>query len=107
MEAFLPTGRRTNNFKHKEEGEGRMKSDSCDRLKIKSTMQKCINPLQVQTHAANILVYTYTDEESDGSVNVNKASELGEKQMVEFEKELSDSFKTVVHQGYPHEISQR
>ena len=70
-----------------------MNSDSCDRLKIKSTMKKCIHPLQVQTHAANILVYIYTDEESDGSVNVNKASELGEKQMVEFEKELSDSFR--------------
>ena len=66
--------------KHKEEGERRIKSDYEDRSKIKTALDKCIHPLEVKSHASNILVNIYTGEESDKSTHVYKAAELGEEQ---------------------------
>ena len=50
---------------HKEEGKGRIKADSEDRLKIKTTLDKCIHPLRIESHSSNILVNIYTAEELD------------------------------------------
>ena len=77
--------------KHKEEGTGRIKSDAGDRSKIRSALSKCIHPLLVETHASNVLVNIYTGEESTKSVNVNKAAEIGKKQMDEFQENLLDA----------------
>ena len=66
---------------HKEEGEGRIKSDYEDRSKMKTKLDKCMHPLEVKSHTSNLLVNIYTGEESEKSTNVYKAAELGEKQM--------------------------
>ena len=70
--------RTSNDTKHKEEGEGRIKSDYEDRSKIKTALDKCIHPLEVKSHASNVLVNIYTGEQSGKSTNVYKAAELGE-----------------------------
>ena len=72
--------RTSSDTKHKEEGEGRIKSDYERRSKIKTALDKCIHPLEVKSHASNILVNIYTGEESDKSTHVYKAAELGEEQ---------------------------
>ena len=64
--------------KHKEEGEGRIKSDYEYWSKIKTELEKCIHPLEVKSHASNVLVNIYTGEQSGKSTNVYKAAELGE-----------------------------
>ena len=81
---------------HKEEGEGRIKSDYEDRSKIKTTLDKCIYRLEVKSHTSNFLVNIYTDEESKKSTNVYKAAELGEKQMQEFQQELPDGIRNTL-----------
>lgn len=40
-----------------------------------------------------VLVDFYASEESDQSVNMNKAAELGAKQMIEFQDDLMSAFK--------------
>ena len=81
----------SSNRKHKEEGEGRIKSDYEDQSKIKTALDKCIHPLEVKSHTSNVLVNIYTSEESDKSTNVYKATELGEQQMQQFQKELAET----------------
>ena len=88
--------RASSDTKHKEEGEGRIKSDYEDRSKIKTALDKCIHPLEVKSHASNILVNIYTGEESDKSTNVYKAAELGEEQMQQFQKEVPDGFRNTL-----------
>ena len=78
--------RASSDTKHKEEGEGRIKSDYEDWSKIKTELEKCIHSLEVKSHASNVLVNIYTREESDKSTNVYKAAELGEEQMQQFKK---------------------
>ena len=46
--------------KHKEESAGRIKSDSVDREKIRSSLQQCIHPLQIESHDSNTVVNVYT-----------------------------------------------
>ena len=41
--------RASGDTKHKEEGEGRIKSDYEDRSKIKTSLDKCIHPLEVES----------------------------------------------------------
>ena len=86
--------KQSNKGRHKEEGDGRIKSDNNDRVKIRKALEKCIHPLKVHTHASNTMVNIYTGEESDSSVNVNKARDIGEKQMTAFENDLPDAFRT-------------
>ena len=67
--------RASSDAKHKEEGEGKIKSDYKDRSKIKTALDKCIYPLEVKYHASKVLVNIYTGEESEKSTNVYKAAE--------------------------------
>ena len=48
--------RASSDTKHKEEGEGRIKSDKEDRSKIKTALDKCIHPLEVKFHASYVFV---------------------------------------------------
>ena len=89
----LGSKQQTHDPKHKEEGTGRIKSDADDRSKIRSALNKCIHPLLVETHASNVLVNIYIGEESTKSVNVNKAAEIGKKQIDEFQDNLPDAFR--------------
>ena len=81
---------------HKEEGEGRIKSDYEDRSKIKTALDTCIHPLEVKSHASNVMVNIYTGEESDKSTNVYKAAEMSEEQMQQFQNELPDGFRNTL-----------
>ena len=38
---------------HKEKGAGRIKADEFDRSKLRSTLQKCIHPLDIESYACN------------------------------------------------------
>ena len=49
--------------------------------------------MQIDPHASYGLVNVYTSEESDQSVNMNKAAGLGAKQMIEFQEGLVSAFK--------------
>ena len=80
--------------KHNEEGYGRIKADQIDRKKLQDNLEKCIHPLQVDTHKNwNTLVNIYTGEEVGEDVNVNKAVEIGQKQMKEFCSSLPQGFR--------------
>ena len=84
---------KSNYIKHKEEGEGRINSDSEDRLKMKTALEKCIHPLDIDSHAdAEVLVNIYTGEVSD-SLNVHNAKEIGIEQWAQFEEGLPESFR--------------
>ena len=84
---------KSNDIKHKEEGQGRINSDSEDRLKIKTALEKCIHPLDIDSHAdAEVLVNIYTGEVSDSS-NVHNAKEIGTEQWAQFEDGLPESFR--------------
>ena len=96
--------RASSDTKHKEESEGRIKSDYEDRSKIKTALDKCIHPLEVKSHASNVMVNIYTGEESDKSTNVYKAAELGEEQMQQFQKELTDGFRNIDNQSGTYDI---
>ena len=87
--------RASSNSKHKDEGEGRIKSDYEDQSKIKTALDTCIHPLEVKSHPSNVLVNIYTGKESEKSTSVYKAAELGEKQMQQFQ-ELSDGFRNTL-----------
>lgn len=72
---------------------GRITSDAKDRRKNQFHSLKCIHPLQIDSHVSYVLVDFYASEESDQSVNMNKAAELGAKQMIEFQDDLMSAFK--------------
>ena len=63
---------------------------------IKTALDKCIHPLEVKSHASNVLVYIYTGKESDKSTSVYKAVELGEEQMQQFQKQFPDGFRNTL-----------
>ena len=89
-----------NNMKHKEEGLGRIKADQLDRKKLQNTLEKYIHPLAVETHKnSSILVNIYTGEEVGEDVNVNKAFEIGHKQM-EFCFSLPQGFREKLSSYY-------
>ena len=69
-----------------------MNSDSEDRAKIRCSLNQCIHPLKIESHASNLHVNICTGEESSSFTNVNKASQLGSVQMQEF-PDLPDSFR--------------
>ena len=83
----------TSNDKHKEESKGRIDADNIDRTKLRSTLHKCIHPLDIDSHACNKLVNIYSGEEPVDSVNANKADEIGSKQLKEFQESLPGGFR--------------
>lgn len=72
---------------------GRITSGAKGRRKNEFHSWKCIHPLQIDPHASYGLVNVYASEESDQSVNMNKAAGLGAKQMIEFQEGLVSAFK--------------
>ena len=84
---------KSNDMKHKEEGKERINSDSEDQLKIKTALETCIHPLDIDSHAdAEVLVNIYSGEVSDSS-NVHNAKEIGTEQWAQFEEGLPESFR--------------
>ena len=66
---------------HKEEKEGRMKADLTDKIKLRNFLETCLHPLDNQNHPKDALCNIYTGQMADSKVNVNKAVEIGKKQM--------------------------
>ena len=89
----LEEGQRSFCIKHKEEGVGRIVSDDEDRKKIKSALQKCIHPLEIEQHSENKLVNIYSGEVSEDFVNVNKAVEIGNSLLTAFKESLPNGFR--------------
>ena len=89
----LRTSTANKDGKHKEEGQGRIKGDMEDRLKLRNALATYIHPLQIETHSANVLVNIYNGEEAGENVNVNKSFEIGMNYMNEFQEKLPEGFR--------------
>ena len=84
---------------HKEEITSRLRSDCCDRDKIRIKLEQCINRLEPTQHPVTLvnIATGYVDKSS--AVNVEKAIEIGCRQMKKFVQEFPDSFhKTISKQ---------
>lgn len=62
--------------KHREEYEGRMKTDAADQSKIQDTL--------VTPHAENILMNSYSGEEARSGVTTKNSREIWVKEMIRF-----------------------
>ena len=78
--------------KHKEESTARIKNDQVDRTKLKNFLITCIHPLQGESHTLTSLCSIYTGQIAEKTVNVNKAVEIGKKQMKSFQRSLPEGF---------------
>ena len=68
-----------NGNKHNEENSRQIDSDADDHRKIKTTLRKCVHPLEVDSQLPNVLFNIYIGEESDRFVNGSKTTEFGAK----------------------------
>ena len=76
---------------HKEELKGRINSDKADRESIRKKLQECIDPLNPEIHPPEIVNIAIGKIAQD-TVNVDKAVELGAKQMKDFENGWPNNF---------------
>lgn len=76
--------------KHKEEYEGRIKSDLEDRMKIRKKLSGCINPLTETggEFSAGILNIASGKVTSDSQTNVNDLKRIGKEQLDDFRGSL-------------------
>ena len=81
---------------HKEEKEGRMKADLTDKIKLRNFLETCLHPLDDQNHPKDAICNIYTGQMADSKVNVNKAFEIGKKQMASFQDSLPDGFRSTI-----------
>ena len=81
---------------NKEEKEGRMKADLTDKIKLRKFLKTCLHPLDDQNHLKDALCNIYTGQMADSKVNVNKAVEIGKKQMASFQDSLPDGFRLTI-----------
>ena len=65
-------------------------------LQIKSSLDKCIHPLQKATHSSNKLIDIYTGDESSEETNVNKAEIIDKVQIETFENTLPESVRNTL-----------
>ncbi|KAK5922319.1 hypothetical protein CgunFtcFv8_019592 [Champsocephalus gunnari] len=77
---------------HKEEMKARMKSDGEDRKHLREKLELCIDPLNNDQHPEGLLNIVTGKVVDHPSVNVDKAVELGTKQMETFEAGWPASF---------------
>ena len=78
-------------FKHKEELPGRIKTDAIDRDKIREKLESIIHPLEVDESAEHI-INIYSGCVSPNSVNVDRSLEIGAKQQEQFDCSLPGGF---------------
>ena len=76
---------------HKEEGKSRIKSDGEDRRKIRDMLSTCISPLNPEEHPKES-VNIVTGKLATYVVNVDRAHEIGCKQIVAFKSSIPDGF---------------
>ncbi len=77
----------------------RLKSDNCDRSKIRIKLEQCINPLEPTQHPANLVNVSTGYINKCNAVNVEQAIDIGRQQMQTFVEKFPDSFhKTISKQ---------
>ena len=76
---------------HKEESNSRIRSDTEDRIKIRSMLDTCISPLCPDEHPRDI-VNVVTGQLASDAVNVYKALEMGTSQLQNFTSSLPEGF---------------
>lgn len=77
---------------HKEETKARMKTDAKDRQALREKLEVCIDPLQTDNNQEGLVNIVTGQLLTQPSLNVDKAAEIGSKQMEEFEKTWPASF---------------
>ena len=78
---------------HKEESQGRIKSDAEDRQKIRKFLEKCIHPFEFNEKTSGLFFNIYTGETVGGKCNVNRSVAIGVHQMNEFKQSLPLGFR--------------
>jgi len=76
---------------HKEESNGRIKTDAQDRLSLSVTLQECIDPMDPDSHPDGALLNVVTEAVAPQDVNIDRAVTLGQEQM----EALESSYNTV------------
>ena len=63
--------------RHKEEAEGRIKTDQADHQSLRDTLDVCIDPLEYASHPDGALMNIVTGQIAHPDVNANNAVSLG------------------------------
>ena len=78
--------------RHKEEAEGRIKTDQADRQSLRDTLDVCIDPLEYASQPDGALVNIVTGQSAHPDVNADNAVNLGHRAMENFKGGWPDSF---------------
>lgn len=92
VRAMSNTKQETDHTHHKEEAEGRMKTDQSDRQSLRNTLDVCINPLDHASHPDGALMNIVTGQIAHPDVNADKAVSLGQQAMKDFKSGWPESF---------------
>ena len=71
-----------------------MISDQLDRSKLRKTLVNCIHPLKFDYHGK--LLNIFTGKEAQEKCNVDKALDLGKKQIAEYQQNLPEGFRDML-----------
>ena len=82
---------------HKEEAMARVKTDTKDRKALRDKLEVCIDPLHPEDNQQGLVNIVTGQVLSHPSLNVDNATELGTKQMEEFERTWPASFHETLH----------
>ena len=80
------------NMCHKEEAEGRIKTDQADRQSLRDTLDVCIDPLEYASQPDGALMNIVTGQSAHPDVNADNAINLGHRAMENFRGGRPDSF---------------
>ena len=78
--------------RHKEEAEGRIKTDQADRQSLRDTLDVCIDPLEYASQPDGALMNIVTGQSAHPDVNADNAVNLGHRAMENFKGGWPDSF---------------
>ena len=70
--------------RHKEEAEGRIKTDQPDRQSLRDTLDVCVDPLEYASHPHGALMNIVTGQIAHPHVNADNAVSLGHRAMENF-----------------------
>ena len=84
---------------HKEELNGRIRSDGVDREKIRNKLEAIIDPLNPASHPSGGIINVISGKNTV-SVNVDQALTIGEEQMKKFENSWQEGF----HSNIPKQV---
>ena len=95
LHEMTPTFSENEATHHKEESQGRIKSDAEDRIKIGKFLKNCIHSFEFNEKSSSLLFNICTGETVGvgGKCNVNKSVEISVQQMNNFKESLPLGFK--------------